>query len=91
MFWVINISSKKRVKNQNSNFKKYFLKRVANAFTMYYNSNCKGRLTQLLKSCRSYKDKASCRIQHPVIYGGVFSFCKEDINNDLENCTCLSK
>lgn len=43
---------------------------------MYYNSNCKGRLTQLLKSCRSYKDKASCRIQHPVIYGGVFSICK---------------
>ena len=76
MFWVINISSKKRVKNQNSNFKKYFLKRVANAFTMYYNSNCKGRLTQLLKSCRSYKDKASCRIQHPVIYAGCFRFVK---------------
>ena len=42
---------------------------------MYYNSDCKGRLTQLLKSCRSYKDKASCRNQHPV-YDGVFSCCK---------------
>lgn len=51
---------------------------------MYYNINCKGRLTQLLKSCRSYKDKASCRIQHPVIYGGVFSFCKEDKNISFE-------
>ena len=27
MFWGINISSKKRVKNQNSNFKKIFLKK----------------------------------------------------------------
>ena len=53
--------------------KNNFKKRVANAFTMYYNINCKGRLTQLLKSCRSYKDKASCRNQHPVIlWQGVF-------------------
>ena len=58
---------------------------------MYYNGNCKGRLTQLLKSCRSYKDKASCRIQHPVIYGGVFSFCERGKYDDLENCACLSE
>lgn len=58
---------------------------------MYYNSNCKGRLTQLLKSCRSYKDKASCRIQHPVIHGGVFSFWERGKYDDLENCACLSE
>ena len=58
---------------------------------MYYNSDCKGRLAQLLKSCRSYKDKASCRIQHPVIYGWVFSFWERGKYDDLENCACLSE
>ena len=58
---------------------------------MYYNSNCKGRLAQLLKSCRSYKDKASCRNQHPVIYGWVFSFREGGKYDDLENCACLSE
>ncbi len=43
---------------------------------VYYNSNCKGRLAQLLKSSEA-TNQASCQIQHLSFMWGVF-VVKED-------------
>ena len=79
MFWVINISSKKRVKNQNSNFKKIFFKKeLQTLLQCIIIVTVRDALHSYLNLAEATKIRLHAEINTLSFYGRVFSLFKEE-------------
>ena len=79
MFWGINISSKKRVKNQNSNFKKIFLKKeLQTLLQCIIIVTVRDALHSYLNLAEATKIRLHAEFNTLSFYGRVFSLFKKE-------------
>ena len=76
MFWVINISSKKRVKNQNSNFKKHFKKELQTLLQCIIILTVRDALHSYLNLAEATKIRLHAEFNTLSFMAGCFRFVK---------------
>ena len=76
MFWVINISSKKRVKNRNSNFKKYFKKELQTLLQCIIILTVRDALHSYLNLAEATKIRLHAEFNTLSFMAGCFRFVK---------------
>ena len=76
MFWVKNISLKKRVTNQNSNFKKFFKKELQTLLQCIIISSVRDALHSYLNLAEATKIRLHAEFNTLSFMAGCFRFVK---------------
>ena len=79
MFWGINISSKKRVKSQNSNFKKYLKKELQTLLQCIIIVTVRDALHSYLNLAEATKIRLHAEFKHPMFTWGAFRCVKRRV------------